>query len=111
MDRESLFGAQVRAARQARGWSQKVLAAHLLEHAGVKLGQSGVVRLENGRRPTRLNEAVDIAWFLSIDLTPLFETPTEEEISAARAELLDAEVRRDAAAARLQGLLAKAPGR
>lgn len=103
---EGFLGVQVRAAREARGWSQEVLAARLLKHTGVKLGQSGVVRLEKGHRPTRLNEAVDIARFLSIDLTPLLKTPTEEQISAARAELLDAEARRDAAAARLQGLFA-----
>lgn len=84
---EVLFGIAVRAARQARGWSQEALAVKLAE-AGIGVGgQSGVVRIERGERPTRLNEAMGIAAFLEIDLA-IFSQPTD----GTEAEQLSAEL-------------------
>lgn len=65
------LGTEIRAAREARGWSQEKLAAEMAQHIGVKLGQSGVVRLEKGERPTRLGEALAIMRFLKIDMRAL----------------------------------------
>lgn len=79
---ELMFGAAVRAARQARGWSQERLASHLQDALGWGVGgQSGVARMESGERPTRLNEAVEIARWLG------FSLPTPED------DLVDLEVR------------------
>lgn len=91
---EVRLGAHVRAARVARGWSQEELASRLAEHAGVKLGQSGIVRLEKGDRPTRLDEALAIARFLGLDLTTLLrpsEPPTEIEVREAHAKRVAAQ--------------------
>jgi hypothetical protein len=64
---EEIFGAQVRSARLARGWSQEALAERLAA-VGIQVGgQSGVARIERAERPTRLNEVVAISSFLTID--------------------------------------------
>lgn len=61
----------MRSARVARGWSQETLAAQFAE-AGISVGgQSGVARIEQGIRPTRLNEVMAIARFLGIDIANL----------------------------------------
>lgn len=89
---EARFGDQVRLARDGRGWSQERLAAELSKHTFVKLGQSGVARLEKGSRPTRLNEVMRIARFLDIDLRVLYSADiaeqTSQRLSAATIERL-----------------------
>jgi transcriptional regulator with XRE-family HTH domain len=84
----------VRRVREARGWSQEMLAVQLKAHVGINLGQSGIVRIEKGERPTRLNQVVAIARFLDLDLAALYvpleeQLLTEEDIVKATNELAD----------------------
>ncbi len=65
---EEDFGAQVREARKARGWTQETLARRLREEGGIDLSKTAIVRLEKGERPTRLNEVVALARVLEIPL-------------------------------------------
>lgn len=90
---ERAFGAAVRSAREARGWSQAELADRLVRDVGLSVGgQSGMARVEQGVRPTRLNEVASIARYLGIDLSRLLSAgdtvfssndPSEEEIHRA----------------------------
>lgn len=94
---EEQFGAQVRAAREAKGLSQEALATELA-NAGINVGgQSGMARIEKGARPTRLNEVVAIAQFLQIDISAInadvIELATDEEVEAAIEELVDLETK------------------
>lgn len=69
----------MRHAREARGWSQGALALQLGKHAGVNVGgQSGVARIEQGVRPTRLNEVMAIANYLGIDMQEILTGITVE---------------------------------
>jgi transcriptional regulator with XRE-family HTH domain len=88
---EQRFGYAVRDAREKRGLSQEALAGALAE-AGINVGgQSGVARIEKGLRPTRLNEVVDIAQHLDIDLTSIsaagIRIASREDADSAIAEL------------------------
>ena len=58
----------MRAAREARGWSQGALAGHAQHYLYGAFDQSAVARIEAGDRRLRLNEAVIIARLLDIDL-------------------------------------------
>ncbi|WP_158289833.1 helix-turn-helix domain-containing protein [Micromonospora sp. S4605] len=66
---EEAFGAQVRQAREARGWTQDRLRRTLREVAGVDLSSTAMARLEGGKRPIRLNEVTALARVLELDLT------------------------------------------
>jgi transcriptional regulator with XRE-family HTH domain len=66
---EQHFGAQVREARETRGWSQEVLSRHLKQATGMELHQTGLARLELGKRPIRLDEAVALCEVLGLDLS------------------------------------------
>lgn len=83
---EQQFGAQVKDARDARGWSQEALARHLKETLGIELHQTGIARLERGERAIRLNEASALAKLLGLDLQQyggIGPRLTEEEYSEA----------------------------
>lgn len=67
---EENFGAQVRLAREARGWSQESLGRRLREKSGIGVDQAAIARLEKGKRAIRLNEASALAALLGIDLHP-----------------------------------------
>jgi transcriptional regulator with XRE-family HTH domain len=64
---EQHFGAMVRAAREARDWTQETLRRHLAER-GVLLEKTAMIRLEQGKRPIRLNEVSVLANLLGLDL-------------------------------------------
>ncbi|WP_430497870.1 helix-turn-helix domain-containing protein [Micromonospora trifolii] len=66
---EQRFGAQVRRAREERGWSQEALARKLRDTAGIELHQTAIARLERGERAIRLNEVTALARILDLDLT------------------------------------------
>lgn len=83
-----MFAALTRQAREARGWTQEALRRHLADEQGVVLEKTAMIRLEGGKRPIRLNEAVALARVFGLDLSPLLrpaQPPTPEEIQAARA--------------------------
>jgi transcriptional regulator with XRE-family HTH domain len=89
---ERLFAAHVREQRDARGWTQSVLADQLTAR-GVPLSQSGVAKLErpddSTRRPIRLNEAAAIASLLHQSLRDMTQTraaecPEQRRLTEAR---------------------------
>jgi transcriptional regulator with XRE-family HTH domain len=65
---EQRFGQLVRTAREAREWTQEVLARRLKEVTGTVIDQSGVARIEAGKRAVRFNEVVALSQLLKIDL-------------------------------------------
>lgn len=70
-------GANLRALREARGWSQGEFS-RLLEERGVVLRQQVIAKIEAGQRPLRLNEAAAA--------TELLEVPVEA-VTASRERL------------------------
>ncbi|MEV0156889.1 helix-turn-helix transcriptional regulator [Micromonospora sp. NPDC050686] len=65
---EDLFGTQVRQAREARGWTQDRLRRVLRDVAGLDLSSTAMTRLEQGKRPIRLNEVTALARVLELEL-------------------------------------------
>lgn len=55
------LGANVRTAREARGWSQDQLAAQLTRTLGREMKPLTVLRIEKGTRPTSVLELVTLA--------------------------------------------------
>ncbi|MEU8391528.1 helix-turn-helix transcriptional regulator [Micromonospora sp. NPDC048843] len=87
---EQQFGAQVREAREIRGWSQEGLARHLRESAGLELHQTAIARLERGERAIRFNEVTALAKLLGLDLQTYSGTLpalTESEYEWAQEQL------------------------
>lgn len=79
---EQLFGREVRASREGRNWSQETLARHLKELTGVEIHQTGLARLEVGKRGITLNEAVALAEVLGINIQ--LDNPMEDAGGLAR---------------------------
>ncbi|MEU5721589.1 helix-turn-helix domain-containing protein [Micromonospora sp. NPDC047738] len=65
---EERFGAQVRAAREAQGWTQERLRAALRAASGIELSSTAMARLEQGKRPIRLNEVSALAQVLGLSV-------------------------------------------
>jgi transcriptional regulator with XRE-family HTH domain len=88
-DYETRFGAEVREAREARGWSQEALAKQLQEQTGVAIHQSGIARIEAGKRALRFAEAVALARTLMISLGSYLDFPhlTDEEYEEAKKQV------------------------
>lgn len=89
---EEIFGAQVRQAREARGWTQDRLRRVLQDVAGVDLSSTAMTRLEQGKRPIRLNEVTALAQILELGLERYAGGPVrlmqQDEYERARKELL-----------------------
>jgi transcriptional regulator with XRE-family HTH domain len=86
---EQHFGAMVRQAREARDWTQESLRRHLADR-GVHLEKTAMIRLEQGRRPIRLNEVAVLAKLLGLDLkayTSSMPQLTAREYAAAKTDL------------------------
>ncbi|MFB9619523.1 helix-turn-helix domain-containing protein [Brooklawnia cerclae] len=78
-DADANFVRNMKAAREARGWSQAVLVDHL-ELLGVEtLNQSTVSRIEKGERDVRLPEARAIAKVFSVSLDTMSSGPEKFE--------------------------------
>lgn len=90
----------VRAAREARDWSQDTLSRRVKEETEVAIDQSGIARIEAGRRAVRLNEVVALMQVLGIDISqstfasaPMFDDRTLANFEARYEEISrDAEV-------------------
>lgn len=67
LDADANFVANMKAAREARGWTQAAMAAELGK-IGVDLSQSAISRIEKGERDVRLHEAREIARLLGASL-------------------------------------------
>lgn len=94
------FGGRVRTVRRRLGMTQGDLAT-ALQDVGVLMSQSTIAKLENGIRPTPIDEAAAIAQALGVPIQQLLEgdvVPVDEmqqslaqleaQLEAARAELL-----------------------
>ena len=90
---ERVFGGEVRAARETRGWSQEELAVRLRKDAGIDLHQTAIARLEGGSRAIRLNEAAALAHMLNLDLRQFggIRQLTDEESEQLVAQLAEVE--------------------
>jgi len=80
---EQSLGAQVKEARERRGWSQDTLVRHLRDTADLEVHQTAIARLERGERAIRFNEAAALAELLGIDLGMYSVNWHYEPISAA----------------------------
>lgn len=91
----------VRRAREAREWTQGTLSRRLMDEADTPVDQSGIARIEAGRRVVRLNEVVALSKVLGIalnhfnpwpavspdDRTPAAVAHVAVEINNLRAEI------------------------
>lgn len=69
---EVLFGQRVRELRTERGWSQSELGKRMKAY-GHDLSQTTVAKLENGKRPIRLNEAQALCDIFGVAFSDLAE--------------------------------------
>lgn len=92
---EESIGRKVRLLREERGWSQTELARRLSD-LGLDMHQTTVAKMESGRRPLRVSEAVAITQALKIPANTLFWLPVPGEtrsLAEAREELAEREQR------------------
>jgi len=79
-DVEGTFRRGVRTWRELHGWSQTELAERMQDR-GHSWHQATVYKLEDGRRPTRLAEAVALAEVLEVPLTHLIGPDAPERVA------------------------------
>lgn len=78
------FGARVRRLRRERGWSQNELRRRLAP-LGWRVGQTTITKLENGDRPTPVEEAWALALVFGVTWDHLMAPlPTAPEPSSPR---------------------------
>lgn len=106
------FGARVREAREAHGWSLATLAGKLLEH-GIKLNAAQVSKVELAQRATSIEElcafsrALRVAPARLIDANDLSMTELRwMRVEAEGAKLLERVVQLDSEKSRIQDRLA-----
>lgn len=87
-DAEAQFGALVRDRRTLLQWTQEQLRRRLLDGYGIELSKTAMARLEQGKRPIRLNEVAALAQLLEIDLQ-VYGKPTRSEAQMLDAALAD----------------------
>lgn len=84
-DVTDVFGANVRAARKARLWSQTDLAQQLA-HVGVYVHQTTVAKVENGTRPTSVAEVWALASVLGLGYDELLAPVAAQSDRLLRAQ-------------------------
>lgn len=90
---ERILGAKIRHLREERGWSQSDLARRLSE-LGLDLHQTTIAKMEAGRRPLRVSEAVAVAQAFKLPANALFWLPVPGEpfrLAEAREDLARSE--------------------
>lgn len=70
---EAIAGRQCRALRMKRGWSQTDLARRMSAR-GFEMSQTTVAKLENGKRPLRVDELVELAGIFGTGIVELLTT-------------------------------------
>ncbi len=98
-EHERIIGRKVKLLREERGWSQSELATRLRE-LGLDLHQTTVAKMEAGRRPLRVSEAVAIAQAMKLPPNAFFWLPVPGEdrsLAQARDELAKTEQSAEAA--------------
>lgn len=66
---ENDFASAVMRARLRRHWTQEYLAEQVTQKTGVLIHQTGITRIEQGKRRIRLDEAIALAELLDITLS------------------------------------------
>ncbi|WP_344231449.1 helix-turn-helix transcriptional regulator [Kribbella hippodromi] len=77
---EKILGAKIRQLREERRWSQSDLADQL-SRLGFDLHQTTIAKMEAGRRPLRVSEAVAVAHVCGLPAGALFWLPVQGEPS------------------------------
>lgn len=105
--RDSAIGATVAGLRRQRGMTQAEVAT-AMRGAGWPLAQPAIAKIELGKRPLRLAEAVDLAKALRVRVDDLVASPMRsahmqfrQELQAQDRELDQISLRRSVAARRL----------
>ncbi len=75
---ETVIGAKIKQLREERHWSQSQLAERLGE-LGFDLHQTTIAKMESGRRPLRVSEAVAVAQVFGLPAPTLFYIPVQGE--------------------------------
>ncbi|QZT56590.1 helix-turn-helix domain-containing protein [Mycolicibacterium austroafricanum] len=81
-DFDKTVGANVRRYRMARGLSQAELADALSRHAGERIHQQTIQKIEKGSRPLKYSEAVQLSSVLQIQLYELRVGESEASVNA-----------------------------
>lgn len=85
------FGGNVRARREAQGWSQSELARRMNDAGWAKYSQMTVARTEDNSRAVRLDEAMTLAYVLGADMPSMLEPSGHAAaVGQLRAALQDA---------------------
>lgn len=71
---EKVLGANVKALRKARGWTQQHLSDLLIEE-GVNIRQTSLAKLEGGTKPTTASELLALATVLQVGYDELLPIP------------------------------------
>lgn len=82
---EQLFGARVKALRQARGLTQEQLGERMT-NAGYPMHQTTVAKLESAGRPTSVGEVAVLATLFGVPISSLFGI-TEGDVDAHRQQM------------------------
>ncbi|MHC5558292.1 helix-turn-helix domain-containing protein [Kocuria sp. U4B] len=91
------FGGNVRARREALGWSQSELARRMNDAGWPKYSQITVARTEDSTRGTRLDEALALTYVLGTDMPSMLEPSGHAAaVGKLRAALQDARAAGDA---------------
>jgi transcriptional regulator with XRE-family HTH domain len=78
-----IFGRRLQETRRARGVSQTELADAMTE-AGYEMGKTAVLRIENGTRELKLDEAIAFAQLLHVPFAYLLEPPHDGEVALTK---------------------------
>ncbi|MDX3006723.1 helix-turn-helix transcriptional regulator [Kribbella solani] len=90
---ERVIGRKVRQLREDHGWSQTDLSERLAR-LGLDIHQTTVAKMESGRRPLRVSEAVAVATAFGLPAGALLWLPLTNEpasLSELREEMMDLE--------------------
>jgi len=99
-------GIRIKQLRKASGVSQKELSGQLVE-MGFRMTQPYLVRVEQGQKSLKLDEAAAIAELLGVDAAQLLYGTVDQEISAIQAQQEDAKAELDKHLQRLEEINAK----
>jgi transcriptional regulator with XRE-family HTH domain len=103
-DPERILGQRLRALREDAGLTQEQVAVRMQGAGHPAIRQNTIWKIESGRRPVRVNEAVTLAGILGIPLDGLLADPALDaegsalwtQLQQVTAERLEAETERDA---------------
>lgn len=75
-----IFGRRIQERRRALDWSQTELA-EAMTHAGFEMSKTAILRIENGTRELKLDEAIAFAQVLHVPFAYLLEPPADDMLA------------------------------